>query len=87
VEEEDTLDNDVAFASMQMPPLALPVRAAPHLPDAQASVSFRTKEKEILDRILGPEVYDRRIRPGGPGGADSMAEEKSSTVVNVNIYL
>ena len=27
--------------------------------------NFRQKEKEILDRVLGSEGYDRRIRPAG----------------------
>ena len=27
--------------------------------------NFRQKEKEILDRVLGSERYDRRIRPAG----------------------
>ena len=29
------------------------------------SVDFRLKEKQILDSVLGPRVYDRRIRPAG----------------------
>ena len=34
------------------------------------SVDFRMQEKQLLDNILGPKVYDRRIRPGGiPGGS------------------
>lgn len=28
-------------------------------------VNFREKEKQILDKILGPTHYDRRIRPSG----------------------
>ena len=28
------------------------------------SVDLRQKEKQLLDRVLGPDVYDRRIRPG-----------------------
>ena len=33
------------------------------------SVDFRMQEKQLLDNILGPKIYDRRIRPGGiPGG-------------------
>lgn len=28
------------------------------------SVDLRQKEKQILDKVLGPTVYDRRIRPG-----------------------
>ena len=31
------------------------------------SVDFRMQEKQLLDKILGPKVYDRRIRPGSPG--------------------
>ena len=28
------------------------------------SVDLRQKEKQLLDKVLGPDVYDRRIRPG-----------------------
>lgn len=28
-------------------------------------VNYRFEEKKILDSVLGPEVYDRRIRPSG----------------------
>jgi hypothetical protein len=31
------------------------------------SVDLRLKEKQILDKVLGTKVYDRRIRPGGVG--------------------
>lgn len=30
-----------------------------------AKVNFREREKQILDKILGPGNYDRRIRPSG----------------------
>ncbi len=33
------------------------------------SVDLRMREKQILDKVLGPKVYDRRIRPGGGGNA------------------
>ena len=32
------------------------------------SVDFRMQEKQLLDNILGPKIYDRRIRPGGSPG-------------------
>ena len=28
-------------------------------------VNYRQEEKKILDSVLGPEVYDKRIRPSG----------------------
>lgn len=28
-------------------------------------VNYRQEEKKILDMVLGPEVYDKRIRPSG----------------------
>jgi hypothetical protein len=31
-------------------------------------VNFREKEKQILDKILGPTHYDRRIRPSAVNG-------------------
>lgn len=32
-------------------------------------MDFRQQEKQILDQVLGPKVYDRRIRPGRGGNA------------------
>eukprot|EP00093_Oithona_nana_P005230 05230.XXX_28095_35047_1 [CDS] Oithona nana genome sequencing. len=49
------------------------------------SVDLRQKEKQILDKVLGPTVYDRRIRPGS--GNLTSINDKSSTSVTVNIYL
>ena len=34
----------------------------------QQVVNFREMEKQILDNILGPLHYDRRIRPAGANG-------------------
>jgi anionic glutamate receptor len=34
----------------------------------QQNINFREKEKQILDRILGTQYYDRRIRPAGANG-------------------
>lgn len=34
----------------------------------QANINFREREKQILDKILGPQYYDRRIRPAGANG-------------------
>ena len=28
-------------------------------------INYRAEEKKILDSVLGPEVYDKRIRPSG----------------------
>jgi hypothetical protein len=28
-------------------------------------INYRAEEKKILDGVLGPEVYDKRIRPSG----------------------
>lgn len=35
---------------------------------ANKKVNFREKEKQILDKILGPAHYDRRIRPSAANG-------------------
>jgi hypothetical protein len=67
------------------------------------TVNFRTKEKQILDAVLGGARYDSRIRPAGINGTGEFcnpscddgtltdssdpADDKSSTIVNVNIYL
>ena len=34
----------------------------------EQNINFREKEKQILDKILGPQYYDRRIRPAGANG-------------------
>lgn len=34
----------------------------------QAKTNIREKEKQILDKILQPNLYDRRIRPSGANG-------------------
>ena len=28
-------------------------------------INYREEEKKILDSVMGPEVYDKRIRPSG----------------------
>lgn len=28
-------------------------------------INYRAEEKKILDSVLGPKVYDKRIRPSG----------------------
>ncbi|KAK4008920.1 hypothetical protein OUZ56_014042 [Daphnia magna] len=45
----------------------------------QQNINFREKEKQILDRILGTQYYDRRIRPAGANGTEGPA------VVDVNL--
>ena len=32
-------------------------------------VNYREEEKKILDSVLGPTVYDKRIRPSGTNGS------------------
>ncbi len=34
----------------------------------EQNVNFREREKQILDKILGSQYYDRRIRPSGANG-------------------
>merc|ERR1712156_810062 len=43
--------------------------------------NYRAEEKKILDSVLGPEVYDKRIRPSGLNSTDS------ATLVHVNIFV
>ncbi|XP_043255879.1 glutamate-gated chloride channel isoform X1 [Colletes gigas] len=43
--------------------------------------SFRLKEKEVLDDILGPGRYDARIRPSGENETDGPA------IVRVNLFV
>jgi len=31
----------------------------------QGEINYRQEEKKILDSVLGPDVYDKRIRPSG----------------------
>jgi len=44
-------------------------------------VNFRLEEKNILDSVMGPKVYDKRIRPSGINGTDA------ATFVYVNIFV
>lgn len=44
-------------------------------------VNYRQEEKKILDLIMGPKVYDSRIRPAGKNGTDA------ATFVFVNIFV
>ncbi|TRY69062.1 hypothetical protein TCAL_04138, partial [Tigriopus californicus] len=44
-------------------------------------INYREEEKKILDSILGPEVYDKRIRPSGLNGTDA------ATIIVVNLYI
>jgi len=45
------------------------------------AVNFRAEEKKILDSVMGPLVYDSRIRPAGINGTDA------ATFVYVNIFV
>lgn len=44
-------------------------------------INYRAEEKKILDSVLGPEVYDKRIRPSGLNSTDA------ATSVAVNIFV
>eukprot|EP00095_Tigriopus_kingsejongensis_P006570 snap_masked-scaffold807_size94382-processed-gene-0.5 protein:Tk06570 transcript:snap_masked-scaffold807_size94382-processed-gene-0.5-mRNA-1 annotation:"glutamate-gated chloride channel-like" len=44
-------------------------------------INYREEEKKILDSILGPDVYDKRIRPSGLNGTDA------ATIIVVNLYI
>lgn len=38
---------------------------SPYFGGLKKEVNYRQEEKKILDSVLGPEVYDKRIRPSG----------------------
>jgi anionic glutamate receptor len=43
----------------------------------QVEINYRQEEKKILDSVLGPDVYDKRIRPSGlnsTGGRGSVPQ-------------
>lgn len=48
--------------------VALPRRANQKQNGPNKKVNFREMEKQILDKILGPAHYDRRIRPSAANG-------------------
>ncbi len=50
----------------------LPQQQQQQLQQQQPKVNFREKEKQILDKILGPGHYDRRIRPAGANGTGEL---------------
>ena len=37
---------------------------------------FRAEEKKILDSVMGPKVYDSRIRPAGINGTGTLKSFK-----------
>ena len=47
------------------------------------SVDLRQKEKQILDKVLGPTVYDRRIRPGS-GNLTSSKKIHTDRILMLN---
>jgi len=47
----------------------------------KAEVNYRQEEKKILDTVMGPKVYDARIRPSGVNATDAP------TFVTVNIFV
>jgi len=49
--------------------------------ESPVKVNFRAEEKKILDTVMGPSVYDSRIRPAGINGTDA------ATFVYVNIFV
>ena len=48
-------------------------------------VNYREEEKKILDSVLGPSVYDKRIRPSGINstGKYKMSRLKSELIKKV----
>nr|ALS46611.1 glutamate gated chloride channel GluCl2 [Tetranychus cinnabarinus] len=61
------------------------------LPNSKSHSNLRTKEKKILDEIIGDGRYDNRIRPSGyntsTSDADSDEGDDGPCVVMVNIFL
>ncbi|XP_040583578.1 glutamate-gated chloride channel isoform X1 [Lepeophtheirus salmonis] len=53
------------------------------LQNRRDKIDYRLKEKQILDHVLGPLRYDKRIRPPG----SSNLTGPSPTVVSINTYL
>ena len=49
----------------------------------QGEINYRQEEKKILDSVLGPDVYDKRIRPSGLNSTGN----KYKIVSNSNISL
>jgi len=47
----------------------------------KVEVNYRQEEKKILDTVMGPRVYDARIRPSGVNATDAP------TFVTVNIFV
>merc|ERR1719323_594365 len=56
-------------------------RSAWHQPFKKQEVNYRKEEKKILDLVMGPSVYDARIRPSGMNNTDS------ATFVTVNLFV
>ena len=54
---------------------------AGYCPIVSVSRVCRQEEKKILDSVMGPAVYDARIRPAGENDTDS------ATLVTVNLFV
>ncbi|KAK3890777.1 hypothetical protein Pcinc_005292, partial [Petrolisthes cinctipes] len=50
-----------------------------------SSANFRAREKQIIDEIIGPGNYDKRIRPAGAN--DTGEREGRSSIVHINIMI
>ena len=44
------------------------------------TLHFRAEEKRILDSVMGPAVYDSRIRPAGINGTGEKMSTEQDTV-------
>merc|ERR1719507_2620842 len=50
-------------------------------PGATKEINYREEEKKILDSVMRPENYDKRIRPSGINSTDA------GTIVMVNLFV
>ena len=48
---------------------------------AERAINYREEEKKILDSVMGPDVYDKRIRPSG---LNSTGKKKSFPISRSN---
>ena len=76
--QSELFDAQAAFpnplaSQLQEMAMAQPYKSSSrNLNSGRRSVDFRLKEKQILDSVLGPRVYDRRIRPAGVNSSGNL---------------
>ena len=89
-QQTSTLENNASTNTTTQSASVKSVRFLPRKSRQIRSVDTRQKEKQILDSVLGPKVYDRRIRPVGkfePNMVNETGKKKKDIVGQIFAFL